>query len=78
MLTAKDPSTLDAASIATTLKSAANIPLFMGGGQKFSCGQLYFAGEPSVCTGAAFLVSYAGGAYQLVDSVDAAQLLKGI
>jgi branched-chain amino acid transport system substrate-binding protein len=78
MLTAKDPSTLDAASIATTLKSAANIPLFMGGGQKFSCGQLYFAGEPSVCTGAAFLVSYAGGAYRLVDSVDAAQLLKGI
>ena len=60
MLTAKDPSTLDAASVATTLESAKNIPLFMGGGETFSCGKSFFAGEPSVCTGAAFLASYDG------------------
>jgi branched-chain amino acid transport system substrate-binding protein len=78
MLTAADPSTLDAASVATTLKSAKNIPLFMGGGQTFSCGQTYFAGESSVCTGAAFLASYTGGTFSLVGAYNAAQLLKGL
>ena len=78
MLTAADPSTLDAASVATTLKSAKNIPLFMGDGQTFSCGQTYFAGESSVCTGAAFLASYTGGAFSLVGAYNAAQLLKGL
>jgi branched-chain amino acid transport system substrate-binding protein len=78
MLTAKDPSTLDAASVATTLDTAKNVPLFMGGGQTFSCGQSFFAGESSVCTGAAFLAGYDGGAFKLVGAYDAAQLLKGI
>jgi branched-chain amino acid transport system substrate-binding protein len=77
MLTAKDPSTLDATSVAATLKSAKNIPLFMGGGEKFSCGQSYFAGEPSVCTGAAFLAGYNSGAFKLVGAYNASQLLSG-
>jgi branched-chain amino acid transport system substrate-binding protein len=78
MLTAKDPSTLDAASVATTIESAKNIPLFMGGGETFSCGQSYFAGESSVCTGAAFLAGYDGGIFKLVGSYNASQLLAGI
>ncbi|HEY6495709.1 MAG TPA: ABC transporter substrate-binding protein [Trebonia sp.] len=78
MQTAADPSTLDAASVATTLKSAKNVPLFMGGGQTFNCGQTYFAGESSVCTGAAFLASYTGGTFSLVGAYNAAQLLKGV
>jgi branched-chain amino acid transport system substrate-binding protein len=78
MLTAKDPATLDAASVATTLDSAKNIPLFMGGGETFSCGQSFFAGESSVCTGAAFLAGYDGGTFKLVGSYNASQLLKGI
>ena len=77
MQTAADPSALDAASVATTLKSAKNVPLFMGGGQTFNCGQSYFAGESSVCTGAAFLASYTGGTFSLVGAYNAAQLLKG-
>jgi branched-chain amino acid transport system substrate-binding protein len=77
MMTAADPATLDAASVATTLKSAKNIPLFMGGGETFNCGQTYFAGESSVCTGAAFLASYNGGNFSLVGSYNAAQLLAG-
>jgi branched-chain amino acid transport system substrate-binding protein len=78
MMTASDPASLNAASVATTLQSAKNIPLFMGGGQTFSCGQLFFTGEPSVCTGAAFLVSDTGGTFSLVGSYNASQLLKGI
>jgi branched-chain amino acid transport system substrate-binding protein len=78
MLTAKDPSTLDAASVATTLEAAKNTPLFMGGGETFSCGQSFFAGEPSVCTGAAFLASYDGGTFKLAGAYNASQLLKGI
>jgi branched-chain amino acid transport system substrate-binding protein len=78
MLTAKDPSTLAAASVATTLKSAKNIPLFMGGGETFSCGMSFFAGESSVCTGAAFLASYDGGIFKLAGAYNASQLLNGI
>jgi branched-chain amino acid transport system substrate-binding protein len=78
MLTAKDPATLDAASVATTLESAKSVPLFMGGGETFSCGQSFFAGESSVCTGAAFLAGYDGGTFKLVGSYNASQLLKGI
>jgi branched-chain amino acid transport system substrate-binding protein len=78
MLTAKDPATLDAASVATTLESAKSVPLFMGGGETFSCGQSFFAGESSVCTGAAFLAGYDGGTFKLVGSYNASQLLHGI
>jgi branched-chain amino acid transport system substrate-binding protein len=78
MMTAPDPATLDAASVATTLKTAKNIPLFMGGGETFNCSETFFAGESSVCTGAAFLASYNGGTFSLVGSYNAAQLLKGI
>jgi branched-chain amino acid transport system substrate-binding protein len=78
MMTASAPATLDATSVATTLKTTKNIPLFMGGGETFNCGQSYFAGESSVCTGAAFLASYNGGTFSLVGSYNAAQLLKGI
>jgi branched-chain amino acid transport system substrate-binding protein len=78
MMTASDPATLDAASVAATLKSAKNVPLFMGGGETFNCGQTYFAGESSVCTGAAFLASYGSGTFSLVGSYNASQLLKGI
>jgi branched-chain amino acid transport system substrate-binding protein len=78
MLTAKNPSTLDAASVATTLESAKKIPLFMGGGETFSCGVSYFAGEPSVCTSAAFLARYTDGTFSLVGAYNAAQLLKGL
>jgi branched-chain amino acid transport system substrate-binding protein len=78
MMTASDPATLDATSVATALKTAKNIPLFMGGGQTFNCSGTYFAGESSVCTGAAFLASYAGGTFSLVGAYNASQLLKGI
>jgi branched-chain amino acid transport system substrate-binding protein len=78
MMTASDPATLDAASVATTLKTAKNVPLFMGGGETFDCSETYFAGESSVCTGAAFLASYSGGTFSLVDAYNASQLLKGI
>jgi branched-chain amino acid transport system substrate-binding protein len=78
MMTAPDPRTLDAASVASTLKSAQNIPLFMGGGQTFGCGKSYFVGESSVCTGAAFLVQYSGGAYKLLGAYDSSKLLAGI
>jgi branched-chain amino acid transport system substrate-binding protein len=78
MTTASDPATLDAASVAATLKSAKNVPLFMGGGETFNCGATYFAGESSVCTGAAFLASYGSGTFSLVGSYNASQLLKGI
>jgi branched-chain amino acid transport system substrate-binding protein len=78
MTTASDPATLDAASVAATLKSAKNVPLFMGGGETFNCGETYFAGESSVCTGAAFLASYGSGTFSLVGSYNASQLLKGI
>jgi branched-chain amino acid transport system substrate-binding protein len=78
MMTASDPATLDAASVAATLKSAKNVPLFMGGGETFNCGETYFAGESSVCTGAAFLASYGSGTFSLVGSYNASQLLKGI
>jgi branched-chain amino acid transport system substrate-binding protein len=77
MLTAKDPAALDAASVATTLESAKNTPLFMGGGETFSCGTSFFAGEPSVCTGAAFLASYDGGTFKLAGAYNASQLMKG-
>jgi branched-chain amino acid transport system substrate-binding protein len=77
MMTASDPATLNAASVATTLKAARNIPLFMGGGETFSCGVSFFAGEPSVCTGAAFLASYGSGTFTLVNAYNASQLLKG-
>jgi branched-chain amino acid transport system substrate-binding protein len=78
MMTASAPATLDAASVAATLKSAKNVPLFMGGGETFNCGESYFAGESSVCTGAAFLASYGSGTFSLVGSYNASQLLKGI
>jgi branched-chain amino acid transport system substrate-binding protein len=78
MLTAPDPRTLNAASVASTLKSAQNVPLFMGGGQAFSCGKSFFAGESSVCTGAAFLVQWAGGGYKLMSGYDSSKLLAGI
>ena len=78
MLTAADPATLDATSVAATLKSAKNVPLFMGGGQTFNCGETYFAGESSVCTGAAFLASYENSTFSLVGAYNAAQLLKGL
>jgi branched-chain amino acid transport system substrate-binding protein len=78
MLTAANPATLDATSVASTLKSAKNVPLFMGGGQTFNCGQTYFAGDSSVCTGAAYLASYTNGTFSLVGAYNAAQLLKGI
>jgi branched-chain amino acid transport system substrate-binding protein len=78
MQTASDPSTLDATSVAATLKSAKNVPLFMGGGQTFSCGQTFFTGESSVCTGAAFLATYSGGSFTLAGAYNAAQLLKGL
>jgi branched-chain amino acid transport system substrate-binding protein len=78
MMTASDPATLNAASVATTLKTAKNIPLFMGGGQTFNCSETFFAGESSVCTGAAFLATYNGGTFSLVGAYNAAQLLKGI
>ena len=78
MMTASDPASLDAASVNATLLSAKNVPLFMGGGQTFSCGELFFAGEPSVCTGAAFLASYTGGTFALVAAYDASKLMKGI
>ena len=77
IMTASDPSTLDAASVAATLKAAKNIPLFMGGGETFNCSESFFAGESSVCTGAAFLASYAGGTFSLVGAYNAATLLKG-
>lgn len=78
MMTASDPATLNTASVATTLQSAKDVPLFMGGGQTFSCGQTFFAGEPSVCTGAAFLASYTGGTFSLVGAYNASQLLNGL
>ena len=78
MLTAKDPSTLNATSVATTLEAAKNVPLFMGGGETFSCGGGLFAGESSVCTGAAFLAGYNSGAFTLVGSYNASALLKGM
>jgi branched-chain amino acid transport system substrate-binding protein len=78
MLTAPDPRTLNAASVASTLKSAQNVPLFMGGGQTFTCGKSFFAGESSVCTGAAFLVQWAGGGYKLMSGYDSSKLLAGI
>jgi branched-chain amino acid transport system substrate-binding protein len=78
MMTASDPATLDAASVATTLKTAKNVPLFMGGGETFDCSATYFAGESSVCTGAAFLASYSAGTFSLVGAYNASQLLKGI
>jgi branched-chain amino acid transport system substrate-binding protein len=78
MLTAKDPSTLNATSVATTLETAKSVPLFMGGGETFSCGGGLFAGESSVCTGAAFLAGYTSGAFTLVGSYNASQLLKGM
>jgi hypothetical protein len=78
MMTAPDPRTLDAASVASTLKSAQNVPLFMGGGQTFSCGKSHFVGESSVCTGAAFLIQYSGGAYKLLGAYDSSKLLAGI
>jgi branched-chain amino acid transport system substrate-binding protein len=78
MMTASDPATLDATSVAATLKTAKNIPLFMGGGETFNCSETYFTGESSVCTGAAFLANYNGGTFSLVGSYNAAQLLKGI
>jgi branched-chain amino acid transport system substrate-binding protein len=78
MMTASNPATLNAASVATTLKSAKNIPLFMGGGETFNCSETFFAGESSVCTGAAFLASYTGSTFSLVGAYNAAQLLKGI
>ena len=43
-----------------------------------NCGQTFFAGESSVCTGAAFLASYGSGTFSLVGSYNASQLLKGI
>jgi branched-chain amino acid transport system substrate-binding protein len=78
MLTAANPATLDATTVASTLKSAKNVPLFMGGGQTFNCGQAYFAGNSSVCTGAAYLASYTNGTFSLVGAYNAAQLLKGL
>jgi branched-chain amino acid transport system substrate-binding protein len=78
METAANPATLDAASVASTLKSAKNVPLFMGGGQTFNCGQTYFAGDSSVCTGAAYLATYANATFSLLGAYNAAQLLKGL
>jgi branched-chain amino acid transport system substrate-binding protein len=78
MMTASDTATLNAASVATTLKAARNVQLFMGGGETFSCGMSFFAGEPSVCTGAAFLASYGSGTFTLVNAYNASQLLKGV
>jgi hypothetical protein len=48
----------------------------MGGGQTFSCAKSFSTSSPSVCTGAAFLVSYSNGAYKLVDGYDASTILK--
>lgn len=76
--TVSDPSTLNAQTIGSTLKSAKNVPLFMGGGQTFTCDGSAFASSPTVCTGAAFLVKYTGGTYKLVKAYDASALLKGI
>ncbi|MCW2525389.1 MAG: livK [Pseudonocardiales bacterium] len=76
--TVSDPSTLNATTIASTLDTASNVPLFMGGGKTFSCATTYFSNSPSVCTGAAYLVSYNSGNYALVGAYDAADLLKGI
>src|SRR5258707_1401343 len=78
MMTAPNPRTLDAASVASTLKSTQNVPLFMGGGQTFSCGKSFFAGESSVCTGAAFLVRYSAGGYSLLGAYDSSKLLAGL
>jgi branched-chain amino acid transport system substrate-binding protein len=78
MMTAPDPRALSAASVASTLTSAKNVPLFMGGGQTFSCGQPFFVGQSSVCTGAAFLVGDTDGTFKLVGAYDASKLLKGL
>ena len=45
MMTASDPATLDAASVAATLKTAKNIPLFMGGGETFNCSETLLRGR---------------------------------
>ena len=50
----------------------------MGGGETFNCGESFFAGESSVCTGAAFLASYGAAPSRSVGSYNASQLLKGI
>ena len=78
MLTAPDPRKLDPASIISTLDSAKNVPLFMGGGKTFTCDHEAFPTSPSVCTGAAFLAKYSYGKYSLVGAYDSSQLLKGL
>jgi hypothetical protein len=76
LLTVKDPKTLNAKSISDTLGATKDVKLFMGGGQTFSCGATLFAASPSVCTGAAFLVSYDAGTYKLIKGYDASTILK--
>lgn len=78
MMTAPDAQSLDAASVTKTLQSTQNVPLFMGGEKQFGCATTYFTKSPSVCTGWAFLASYKGGKYALVNAYDSATLLKGI
>jgi branched-chain amino acid transport system substrate-binding protein len=78
MKTVQDPSTLNAATIASTLDASKDVPLFMGGGEKFGCASDFFPTQPSVCAGAAFLVSYSNGDYKLAGAYNAAELLKGV
>jgi len=78
MQTAPAGTTFNAKTITSVLNSAKDVPLFMGGGKTFSCGVTYFPSSPSVCTGAAFLVSYKDGKNSLVGAYDSAKLLKGI
>lgn len=76
LLTVTDPKTLNAKTISDTLAATKGVKLFMGGGQTFSCAGTLFPASPSVCTGAAFLVSYDGGTYKLIKGYDASTILK--
>jgi len=78
LITAPDPAKLNAKTIASALRSAKNVPLFMGGGKTFTCNHSAFPKSPSICTGAAFLVKYDNGVYKLVRTYDSSKLLKGI
>jgi branched-chain amino acid transport system substrate-binding protein len=77
LITIDDPATINTSTIKSTLQTAKNVPLFMGGGKTFSCGEKLFPTSPSVCTGWAFLVSYDSGTYKLENAYDAAKLLSG-
>lgn len=76
--TVPDPTTLNAATVTSTLQTAKGTHLFMGGDKTFTCDGSAFPTSPSVCTGAAFLVQYNNGAFKVVGGYDSSQLLKGL